>query len=380
MPADNTAPRAWTDSVTVRNPVTLPSTLQAQRIPIGVQGDYKPALVALPNGQLLLAMFLPITNKDGTYEEDTTLYRSGDGGQTWDSGTPLPGLGREAYFTLLSDGTLLMTASVISTDYRNTTGYTYAVLYRSSDGGVTWTSTNIQSADAPGGTTVVTSRNVLELADGTLMLGVGAKPRSEYLWRSHDMGLTWDKTLVPADPPAPFNEAANTIPWVQELVLSQAGNGDLLGIARVYCTAVPAIATLPKDCAGNDLETLDVLLRSHDGGQTWTLDPPLGTTYGEMYASLRPLPNNRVLFTYTVRSLGSPLGVNAVFGTESASGFLLTLTSDVLLLDAETPSTQPSGGGFGNTVQASDGTFVTSYSYRAGNGNTYAAVVRWKLP
>ena len=80
------------------------------------------------------------------------------------------------------------------------------------------------------------------------------------------------------------------------------------------------------------------------------------------------------------RQESPPLGVNAVFGTESASGFLLTLTSDVLLLDAETPSTQPSGGGFGNTVQASDGTFVTSYSYRAGNGNTYAAVVRWKLP
>jgi hypothetical protein len=46
-------------------------------------------MVVLPNGDLLLVMFIPITNANGTYQENMILYRSSD----------------------LSDGTLFITAS-----------------------------------------------------------------------------------------------------------------------------------------------------------------------------------------------------------------------------------------------------------------------------
>lgn len=102
--------------------------------------------------------------------------------------------------------------------------------------------------------------------------------------------------------------------------------------------------------------------------------------YGEMYASILPLTGNRSLLTYTVRSLQVPLGVQAVLGTESDTGCAYTFTSDVVLLDTSTPANETSGGGFGNTVKAPDGSLVTAYSYRASDGHTDVETVRWRLP
>jgi hypothetical protein len=61
----------------------------------------------------------------------------------------------------------------------------------------------------------------------------------------------------------------------------------------------------------------------------------------------------------------------------SEQGFSLDYRSDLLLLDADTPADEPSGGGFGNTLQLPDDTLLTAYSYRDGAGVTHAAVVRW---
>ncbi len=377
---------AWPDVINVRNPVTLPAQIRAKRVPIGLTGDYKPDLVVLSSGEMLLVMFQPVTNPNGTYQENMILYRSEDSGQTWGTRDPLPLLGREPYFTLLSDGTLFLTASFISADYRNTEGYTYAIVYRSEDGGNTWTSMPILSEDVanlPPGTrtTTRTSRNLIELPGRTLLLGVGAGTNMDYLWRSQDEGVTWDKTLE-VQAPAGYDEAANGIPWLGEFVFTLAPNGDLLGFQRGYATALPPIpgTEYPPNSATDDSTTRESLFRSHDGGLTWTLDPPLGSTYGEMYPSLLHLSDTSVLFTYTVRALQPQLGVQAVLGTVTSTSYALNFKSDILLLDEETPSNETSGGGFGNSVQAADGTLVTAYSYRGSDGNTHVQVVRWGLP
>jgi hypothetical protein len=374
---------AWPDVINVRNPVTLPSQKPAQRIPVGLTGDYKPDLVVLPWGEMLLVMFQPVTNPNGTYQENMIMYRSEDGGQTWGTRDPLPLLGREPYFTLLSDGTLFMTASFIPEDYRNTEGYIYAIVYRSEDGGSTWTSMPILSEDVgnqPAGTLTITSRNLIQLPDGTLLLGVGAGDTIDYVWRSHDEGLTWDKSLQ-VQAPAGYNETVNGIPWMEEFWFALAPNGDILGFQRGYAPALPPLpgTEYPPNSATDDTTTLESVFRSHDGGGTWTLDPPLGTTYGEMYPSLLHLSGSDVLFTYTVRGLQPQLGVQAVLGTATSTGYALNFKSDILLLDEETPSDETSGGGFGNTVQAADGTLVTAYSYRGSDRNTHVQVVRWGL-
>jgi hypothetical protein len=384
--AGATAAPAWPDVINVRNPVTLPAQIHAKRVPVGLTGDYKPDLVVLQSGEMLLAMFQPVTNPNGTYQENMIMYRSEDGGQTWGTREALPLLGREPYFTLLTDGTLFITALVNSADYRNTEGYTHAIVYRSEDGGSTWTSMPILTSDIPDlpagtRTTTRSSRNLIELADGALLLGVGAGANIDYLWRSQDEGLTWDKTLQ-VQPPAGYDEAANGIPWIGEFVFVLAPNGDLLGFQRGYAPALPPLAgtQYPPNSATDDSTTLDSLFRSHDGGATWTLDPPLGTTYGEMYASLLHLSGARVLFTYTVRALQPQLGVQAVLGTATSTSYALNFKSDVLLLDEETPANESSGGGFGNTVQTADGVLVTAYSYRGNDGDTHVQVVRWELP
>jgi hypothetical protein len=377
------AASAWPDVINVRNPVTLPAQIAAKRVPVGLAGDYKPDLVVLASGEMLLVMFQPVTNPNGTYQENMIMYRSEDSGLTWGARDTLPLLGREPYFTLLGDGTLFMTALLIAADYRNTEGYDYAIVYRSEDGGSTWTSMPILSADVPsapaGNTVTVTSRNLIQLPDGTLLLGVGAGTDIDELWRSRNEGLTWVKTGVQL---SGYNEVANGVPWLEEFFFTLAPNGDLLGFQRGYSTALPPIpgTEYPPDSATNDNTNRLSLFRSHDGGGTWTLDPPLGSTYGEIYPSLLHLADSKVLFTYTVRALQPQLGVQAVLGTTTSTSYELNFNSDILLLDEETPANESSGGGFGNTVQAADGTLVTAYSYRGSDGDTHVQVVRWYFP
>jgi hypothetical protein len=265
-------------------------------------------------------------------------------------------------------------------DFRNTQGYTYAIVYRSTDGGITWSMQPIYAEDVPGvraKSVTRTSRNILGLNDGSLILGVGAGTSTDYLWRSFDQGQTWDKSLE--SQVIGYDEAANGVPWYGEMVFVQAANGDLLGIDRSNPDALPPIPDTQIPPA-SDLTSRMALFRSRDGGQTWTLDPPIGSYYGEMYPSLRRFPDNRVLFTFTVRSLRPPLGVQAVLGTWGETGFSPNFNSDRLLLDEKTPLDQPSGGGFGNTVQLPDGILVTAYSYRGADTETHAEVLRWMLP
>jgi len=74
------------------------------------------------------------------------------------------------------------------------------------------------------------------------------------------------------------------------------------------------------------------------------------------------------------------LGLRAVLGEETPEGIQFDYDHDLLMLDTKTPRGKFSGGGFGRTVQLTDGTLVSSYSYRGADDNTHLEVVRWKLP
>ncbi len=97
-----------TDWITVKNPKNLQvNRLSAERIPVGIPGDYKPCIALLPNGELLLVCFHGIQLGEGKIREDIILFRSQDGGRTWSERQALDILGREPYFTVLKDGTIL---------------------------------------------------------------------------------------------------------------------------------------------------------------------------------------------------------------------------------------------------------------------------------
>ena len=386
--------QVWTDTIQIQNPKQLGvETIPAQRIALGVPDDYKPCIARLPNGELLLVAFhqhkmggaLEVGDEEWSLvREDIILFRSRDGGVTWSEPKTLDILGREPYFTILSDGTILITVHLLMQDVRNEFGYVQTYIHRSTDNGKTWETTRFPGEDLPGWQPdwmILSSRNVLECRNGSLLFAIGTKEGHDFLYRSYDKGATWqhreecefelfecekDKKKLR------FSNFAEAIFW-------EAANGDLLILSRIDPSIFPLLLDKGKKPDGSwDHHERLVLYRSKDGGNYWSFTE-LGSSYGEMYPAILKLQDERLLLTFTVRDLNPPLGVRAVLGKETANGFEFDFEHDRLMLDVKTPIGKPSGGGFGRTVQLDDGTLVTSYSFRGEDDKTHLDVVRWKL-
>lgn len=372
VPADAAEP----DDIPVSNRKELTfDSLPAERIALGEADDYKPCIAQLPSGELLLSCFHQHKREGNKVLEQTLLFRSKDGGRTWAGPEKLDLLGREPYLSVLKDGTVFLTGHLLKEDVRNEWGYTTGFVHRSTDGGRTWKSVRVESEKLKPKASNHTSRNVLELADGTLLLGVdydgGDGPY--LMWRSRDRGATWEQ-----DAPCKPNDFKSIYGFFGgETWLWQAKSGKVWALVRVDSNELP-IKDRPIK-AGNDQADHFILFSSTDQGRTFDRQSDFGE-YGEMYMSLMRLRDERLLLTFTVRDLKPPLGVRALIGKETKDGFEFDFARDRLVLDARTPSGTPQGGGFGPTVQLADGTLVTSYSYRGSDQKTHLEVVRWNLP
>ena len=355
--------------------------ITGERVPVGVPADYKPCVAKLPDGRLLLVAFAPYQLEEGRKREEILLFRSEDGGATWSDAENLTTghglLGREPYFTVLRDGTVLMTVHFLSRDVRNPAGYTRSFVHRSADGGHTWSTTVAEPEGvAPGGSSC-TTRTVLELDDGSLLLGVGSIG-TPYLWRSRDGGATW-----PERRPTVIEELGDDypFPFLGEAVWWQAPSGRILVLARLDSQHAGRFAVEVDDPEFGRSDNVDrlILYASDDRGRSFRPVEAFGRP-GEMYPAILRLQDGRLLLTFTVRALHRPLGVRAVVGRETHDGFAFDLTRDRLMLDARTPPGVYSGGGFGRTVQLDDGMVVTSYSWRDAQFVVHSEVVRWRLP
>ena len=348
---------------------------ECERIPVGSPDDYKPCIAQLPSGELLLTAFHQHKRDGGKVMEQTLLFRSQDGGRTWTEPAPLDLLGREPYLTVLKDGTVFITGHLLAADVRNKWGYTTGFIHRSTDGGQTWESTRIESEGIKPGAGNHSSRNVLELADGTLLVGVdydgGGGPF--FVWRSTDRGQTWDKSQQTT----PQDFASRYGFFGGETWLWQARSGKIWALVRVDSNEMP-IKDRPIKATDDQADHF-ILFSSSDAGATFDRVRDFGD-YGEMYMSLLRLQDQRLLLTFTVRDLNPPLGVRALIGIETADGFEFDFEHDRLMLDVKTPVGQDQGGGFGPTVQLADGTLVTSYSWRGADSRTHLEVVRWRVP
>ncbi len=124
---------------------------------------------------------------------------------------------------------------------------------------------------------------------------------------------------------------------------------------------------------------------STDGGMTWDDLKDVGTVsqacYGQHYPRVTRLDDGRMM-TFTKRGINQPLGLRAVFSNDD--GQTWDFDSDHLILDDSTPLGRAFGGGFGNTIQLSDGSLISAYSYpasrAAGIADIKTEVVRWSLP
>ena len=361
--------------VEVANPRSFPAEkLQCERVSLGEADDYKPCLVQLPDGELLLTAFHQHKREGNKVMEQSFLFRSSDGGRSWSPPEKLDLPGREPYLSVLKDGTVFITGHLLANDVRNQWGYTTGFVHRSTDGGRTWQSLRVESEAIKPKASNHTSRNVLQLADGNLLLGVdydgGGGPY--FVWRSTDGGKTWDKSqrCEPRDFKSMYGFFGG------ETFLWQARTGKLWALVRVDSNEFP-IKGRPIN-AGNDQADHFILFSSGDGGKSFDRVRDFGD-YGEMYMSLLRLQDQRLLLTFTVRDLNPPLGVRAIAGIETEDGFEFDFAHDRVMLDTKT-GLRDQGGGFGPTVQLADGTLVTSYSYRGEDNQSHIEVARWKLP
>lgn len=367
---------AGQDHIVVQDRRDLPfDRIPCERVPLGEADDYKPCIARMPDGELLLTAFHQFPKGGGKVLEQTLLFRSRDGGRTWSPPERLDLLGREPYLTVLKDGTIFLTGHLLANDVRNPHGYTCGFVHRSTDRGRTWESLRIASEGIKPGASNHTSRNVLECADGSLLLGVdydgGGGPY--FTWRSTDAGQTWDR-----DRPCTIEGFRSVYGFYGgETWLWQARSGRVLALVRVDSNEMP-IADRPirsKDDQSDHFRLYD----SDDLGRTFRLRGDLGD-YGEMYMSLLRLGEGRLLLTFTVRDLAPPLGVRGLLGDETDDGFRFDFGRDRLMIDTRTPVGRDQGGGFGPTVRLDDGTLVTSYSYRDAGDRTRLEVVRWNPP
>jgi hypothetical protein len=364
------------DEIRVVGALTLTGDpIPGERIGLGEPDDYKPSLALMPDGELLLTAFHQHQLPNKKVLEQTLLFRSRDGGKTWSTAEKLDLLGREPYLTVLRDGTIFITGHLLANDARNQHGYIHGYLHRSTDRGKSWETIRIPSEGIRPKAVNHTSRNVLEMPDGTLYLGVdydgGDGP---YLfWRSKDKGKTWekDRRCEPKDFKSVYGFFGG------ETWLWPAKSGKIWALVRVDSNELP-IKDRPIK-AGNDQADHFILYSSTDSGKTFDRIRDFGD-YGEMYMSVLRLQDKRLLLTFTVRDLKPPLGVRAIPGVETEDGFQFDFAKDRIMLDTRTPIGKSQGGGFGPTVQLKDGTLVTSYSYRGQDDKTHLEVVRWKMP
>jgi hypothetical protein len=262
----------------------------------------------------------------------------------------------------------------LAQDVRNTFGYTHGYIHRSTDGGKSWDSTRIESEGIRPNAANQTSRNLLELPDGTLLIGVdydgGGGPY--FVWRSSDRGRTWDRNQ--RCEPLRFTSKYGF--FQGEAWLWQTRSATLLAFVRVDSNDIP-IAGRPIS-AKDDQDDHVVLYVSYDSGRTWKKIRDIGD-YGEMYMSLLRLRDHRLLLTFTVRQRKPPLGVRVLVGVEAGDDVDFDFQHDRLMIDTKTGDREQ-GGGFGNTVQLADGGLVTCCSYRGTDNKTHLEVIRWRVP
>ncbi|MBI1901316.1 MAG: exo-alpha-sialidase [Planctomycetia bacterium] len=365
--------------IRVNNPKRLGTwQIAAERIAIGP--GYKPSLAMLPDGELVMVALFQ-EQHEGKLREWTGLWRSTDGGRAWTERERVNDLiGREQWLTSISDGTLFANCHLLAQDANNKNGVTHSYIHRSTDRGRTWQRTRILGKEFSEKSYAMCSRNVVEMTDGTLLLGVGLNERPgrvAYLWTSKDKGRTWEGGPAVTLGRYQGRDYDNFDCFFTEDFTYLTKSGKLLHWIRCGPPSPmhPMNDRRPVP-AGDDSIDRTMYCESSDGGRTWGDVRDFGE-YGRMYPRVLRLSDGRLLMTYTQRSLVYPIGLRAMVSYDD--GATWDFEHDQIVIEGKTPWGAQQGGGFGNTVQLHDGGLISCYSYRAADGQTYVQVVRWKL-
>ena len=321
-------------------------------------------IAVAPNGDIWLA---------GATPDD--IYRSTDDGATWDSsGIGVPaGQGFVSGISVAPNGDIWLSGHGIND------------IYRSTDGGATWDSSGI---GAPAGQTIV--QGIAVAPNGDIWL-TGAQP--DDIYRSTDGGATWDSTGIGVPAGQDFVSGISVAPngdiWLAgatpgDIYLStdDGATWDSSGIgAPAGQDFVSGIAFDPRSIPSFSDDTGD--------DQDWTQN----TAIVEI-----PIPRSSGVPAPTYASVGDePAGIDIVLPTESADGSItgtptaagsgtITITATnsegsddwtvdfTTAADVEAPAFTDSTG---DAITGTVGTAITAITVPEADGNpdpTYAVV------
>ena len=338
-----------------RQRIVFPRFARAVRTRVGPRGNYKAAVVQMKDGRLVLAACRDNYEKDPAKRRFSIfVYESRDTGLNWKRINQTPLFGKEPSLTVLPDGWLVLTAQMTYRGPGSRAGVAIN-LARSSDGGTTWQTGELDGTDYP--------RNVIVEADGSLLMiralksdwsGKNQGSPHLQLCRSKDHGQTWTFSTGKID----WNYSA-----FGEVSAIRLKNGRLLAALR---RQIP-------DTHGEGFEDTAVT-ESRDGGQSWS-KPQLMVNTAEVHVFLTELADGRILATYSDYHL--PYGVSAIVSTDGGHSWdrehpaRLVLSADLYV-------------GWPVTIQLADQSLLTAYAITAyleqPPQTTVTEVVKWKLP
>ena len=308
----------------------------------------------------------------------TVMYRTEDGGRTWECWGHMPFHGGYEASPTVIDGVIYVQTHEFS-NLEEDHPKTIDRIFCSEDKGHSWYETQVDPAylGASENTTMCLDRNFIRLKDGSVAgfvqvndSGAGHTVRLT----TTDHGRTWKQDSVAER--GVYTDASSLTALTEAFFFRTPKTGRLMAISRVVWSQftkeqrrnIPYAVGQDQD-APIDSHTGMLLLESKDEGLTW--DPVRGLGYlGMMYPSVVYLNDRDFVLTYTKRTntTKSPyphMGVQAILGKELPDGsFQFNFEQDIVVIDDRTPDYSENGCGYGTTYQLSDGSFITPYSYR----------------
>ena len=376
--------------------------LTGSHLPFYSARDDKPTIARIADRLVLLTMHHHVEDvgQGNKATRHYVQYTSDELGQSWGRGHHVPISGEANLFTL-RDGTLVCLAMGLHPNWSGlgirlpgcpaySKGYWDGrVVFRSCDGGETWAYTPItleMLPDSPDFDKVqfqgplCGSYNLVEINDTAIITvyNTGRPPFHHWILRSTDGCQSFTaQRMVFTDSCMQELMERNDLPYTplneSVLFLSESGRFYMVCRADLRLLAqydIPGMI-VPSVKSGIDQDSGLLLFESPDGGTSWKLLSALGVP-GMMYTHFLPLDDGSVLMTYTMRMVPRPeygfaadkIGVYAsILHEDPERGLVGRFDEDVIVIDDSTHPLASGAGGYGNTIQLPDGSFVTPYSY-----------------
>ncbi len=304
----------------VVNNSVLPDVIEGRITRLEGTYNFKPYIGKLPNGDIL--MFVAHAHAEDRITTHTAqnspramtshvvMYRSTDGGITWGWGRHVREMvgGHEPSVSII-DGDVFVLAH-----YQGDGGYPdsfaerlypYSMIFKSTDNGETFSKIYIDKEfiKTNEGEQLYVGRNVIKLSDGSLFFGICAG-RRHFGAYSDNHGENWIVKEVSVTGCRYENKERS---FFTEAVFFHTNSGRFMMLSRVDLAYAVFDNPLPYDSDYHRETFLDnydgeVLFESKDNGMTWSPLRAVGFA-SLMYPSIANLKDSKMLFTYTVREI-----------------------------------------------------------------------------